>query len=154
MLHWKSFKNDEKCFLFHLKNAFHSEDNWIFVLTFLLLLGFFYCCLFVCFYFVCLDGLIRNVRLILKSMTSQPCQQTITIHILPNTSWSKGNQAMKFVQVIEDNNRNIFLQKSSRKRARNTSSKPLVFFKNFVWDKSKCSAPLLLFFASPRLGHK
>ena len=42
-------------------------------------------------------------------MTSQPGQQTIAIHILPNISRSKGNQAMKFGQVIEDNKANIFL---------------------------------------------
>ena len=41
-------------------------------------------------------------------MTSQPGQQTIAIHILPNISRSKGNQAMKFGQVIEDKT-NIFL---------------------------------------------
>ena len=26
LLQCKSFKNDEKCFLFHLKNSFHSQD--------------------------------------------------------------------------------------------------------------------------------
>ena len=31
-------------------------------------------------------------------------------HILPNMSRSKGNQAMKFGQVIEDNKRNVFLK--------------------------------------------
>ena len=31
-------------------------------------------------------------------MTSQPGQQTILIHILPNISRSKGNQTMKFGQ--------------------------------------------------------
>ena len=39
---------------------------------------------------------------------SQPGKQTITIHILPNISRIKGNQALKFGQVIEYNNRNIF----------------------------------------------
>ena len=34
-------------------------------------------------------------------MTSQPGQHTIEIHILPNTSRSKGNQIMKFGQLIE-----------------------------------------------------
>ena len=32
-------------------------------------------------------------------MTSQPRKQTIAIHILPNVSWSKGNQTMRFGQV-------------------------------------------------------
>ena len=43
-------------------------------------------------------------------MTLQPGQQTIAIHILPNISQSKDNQAIKFIQVIEDNKRNVFLQ--------------------------------------------
>ena len=32
---------------------------------------------------------------------SKPSLQTIAIHILPNISQSKGNQAMKFGQLIE-----------------------------------------------------
>ena len=44
-------------------------------------------------------------------MTSQPGLQTIAIHILPNISQSKGNQTMKFGQLIKHNKRNIFLQK-------------------------------------------
>ena len=32
------FKNDEKCFLFHVKNSFLSQDIWIFNLTFLVIL--------------------------------------------------------------------------------------------------------------------
>ena len=44
-------------------------------------------------------------------MTSQPGLQTIDIHVLPNISQSKGNQAMKFGQLIEYNKRNFFFQK-------------------------------------------
>ena len=36
-------------------------------------------------------------------MTSQPKKQTVAIHILPNISRSKDNQAMKFDQLIEYN---------------------------------------------------
>ena len=43
-------------------------------------------------------------------MTSQLGSQTIAIHILPDISQSKGNQTMKFGQLIEYK-RNIFLQK-------------------------------------------
>ena len=57
------------------------------------------------------DGLIRKIRLTSKFMTSQPGLQTIAIHILPNISQSKGNQTMKYGQLIEYNKRNIFLQK-------------------------------------------
>ena len=42
-------------------------------------------------------------------MTSQPGQQTVTIHILSNISRSKGNQTTKFGQLIEYNKRNISL---------------------------------------------
>ena len=42
-------------------------------------------------------------------MTSQPGKQTIAIHILPNILKSKGNQIMKFGQLIEYNMSNIFL---------------------------------------------
>ena len=42
-------------------------------------------------------------------MTSQPGQQIITIHILPNDPRSKDNQGMKFGQLIKYNVRNIFL---------------------------------------------
>ena len=45
-------------------------------------------------------------------MTSQSAQQTILIHILPNISSSKGNQTLKFGQLIEYNIGNIFLEKS------------------------------------------
>ena len=48
-------------------------------------------------------------------MTSQPGLQTIAIHILPNILQSKGNQAMKLGQLIEYNQRNIFLQKLCEK---------------------------------------
>ena len=41
-------------------------------------------------------------------MTPQPDLQTIAIHILPNISQTKGNQTMKFGQLIEFNKRNIF----------------------------------------------
>ena len=51
-------------------------------------------------------------------MTSQPGQQTIAIHILPDISRSKGNQAIKFGQLVEYNMRNIFVEKSYPKCAR------------------------------------
>ena len=42
-------------------------------------------------------------------MTSQPSLQSITTHILLNISQIKGNQTMKFGQLIEYPKRNIFL---------------------------------------------
>ena len=68
-------------------------------------------------------------------MTSQPGKQTIAIHILPNISRSKGNQAMKFGQLIKYNMRNIFLENSYTKWDGETIARP--FFK-----KSKLSISL------------
>ena len=44
-------------------------------------------------------------------MTSQPGLQTNAIHIFPNISQSKGNQSIEFGQLLEYNNRNIYLQR-------------------------------------------
>ena len=61
-------------------------------------------------------------------MTSQPGLKTIAIHILPNISQSKGNQTMKFGQLIEHKKRNFFLQKLCRKYGKETSPRPLFIF--------------------------
>ena len=52
--------------------------------------------------------LFRKKSLISKFLTSQSGKQTIAIHTLPNTSRSKGNQTMKFDQLIEFDMRNRF----------------------------------------------
>ena len=44
--------------------------------------------------------------------------------MLPKISKSKGNQTMKFGQLIEYNMRNIFLEKSSTKFGGRTSPRP------------------------------
>ena len=46
---------------------------------------------------------------------------------MPNILRSKGNEAMKFTQLIEYNVRNTFLQKSCRKWGKKTSFRPLFF---------------------------
>ena len=43
-------------------------------------------------------------------MTSQPGEQTVTIHLLPNISQSKDNQAMKFGQLTEYKETNFFFK--------------------------------------------
>ena len=43
-------------------------------------------------------------------MTSQTGQQIMAVHILPNISRSKGNQKMKFCQLMEYKTRIIFLK--------------------------------------------
>ena len=68
-------------------------------------------------------------------MTSQPGLQRIAILILTNISRSKGNQAMKFGQLIKYNMRNIFLENSYTKWDGETILRP--FFK-----KSKLSISL------------
>ena len=54
-------------------------------------------------------------KAISKFMMPQTGKQIITIHILPNISRSKGNQAMEFYQLIEYNITNIFLEKAYTK---------------------------------------
>ena len=98
---------------FHFKSSFRPQDISIFVVNFWLYRK---------------NGFMRKIRLISQSMMSQPGLQTIAIHLLPNISRSKGNQAMKFGQVIKYTKRNIFLQKVCRKWGKETSSKPLFIF--------------------------
>ena len=57
------------------------------------------------------NGLIRKIRLTSKFMTSRRGLETIAIHILPNITQSKGNQTMKFGQLIE-HKREIFFFKN------------------------------------------
>ena len=74
-------------------------------------------------------------------MTSQPCQQTIAIDILPNISRSKDNQAMTIGQLTEYNKRNIFLQMIYRKWGRDTSPRPpFIFQKSLKWGNRKRSS--------------
>ena len=61
------------------------------------------------------NGLIKKIRLISKFMTSQPGLQTIARYILSNISQSKGNQTIKFGQLIEYKKGNIFSSKIMRK---------------------------------------
>ena len=62
-------------------------------------------------------------------MTSQPGLQATAVHILPNISQTKGNQTIKFGQLIEYNKGNMFFQKLCGKWGRETSSRPLFIFK-------------------------
>ena len=108
LLDSKPLKNDQKYFWWikNLKSSFRSQDILFFVTA----------------SWSCRkNGLIRNIRLTSKFMTSQPGLQTIAIHILLNMT-------MKFGQLIEYNKRNIFLQKLCRKWGRETSSRPLFIF--------------------------
>ena len=48
------------------------------------------------------------IRLISKSMTSQPGSKTIAIYILPNNLQNESNQTMKLGQFIEYSKRSTF----------------------------------------------
>ena len=69
------------------------------------------------------------MRLTSKFMTSQPVLQTIAIHILPNISQSKGNQTMKFGQLIEYNREIFFFRNYAENEARRLVPDLLLFFK-------------------------
>ena len=77
------------------------------------------------------NDLIREIRLISNFMTSQ----TNVIHILSNIAKSKGNQTVKFDQLIECNMRNIFLETSYTKCGGETSPR-------FFSEKIKLSISL------------
>ena len=76
-------------------------------------------------------------------MTSQSVKDTIVIHILPNISRSKGNQTMKYDQLIEYNMRNIILEKSHTKCGGETSPGPFS-------EKSKLTISTVLLYPKLR----
>ena len=58
-------------------------------------------------------------------MLSQLRKQTVAIHTLPNILKIKGNQTMKFGQLIEYDVRNTFFQKSYTKCCGETIPRPI-----------------------------
>ena len=61
----------------------------------------------------------------MKFTRLQPGKQTNATHILPNISRSKGNQNMKFGQLIEFKMRNISVEKSYAKCGKETIPRSL-----------------------------
>ena len=59
-------------------------------------------------------------------MSSEPRKQAIAIQILSNISRSKGNQALKFGQLIDYNMRNIYLKRSYTKMWQRNYSQTLL----------------------------
>ena len=53
------------------------------------------------------NGLIKKIRLISKSMMSQPSYETIAIHILLKNISSKSNQGIRFGELIEYSRKNV-----------------------------------------------
>ena len=76
-------------------------------------------------------------------MTSPSVKDTIVIHILPNISRSKGNQTMKYDQLIEYNMRNIILEKLHTKCGGETSPGPFS-------EKSKLTISTVLLYPKLR----
>ena len=72
-------------------------------------------------------GLDQKDKVNFKIHKVQPGLQTIAMHILPNIWQSKWNE-MKFVQLIEYNEKNIFFQELCRKWGKENSSRPLFIF--------------------------
>ena len=72
-------------FLFYFESSFDSRDIEKFILT---------------SWTSKKNSFVTKIKLISKFIMSQPGKQTIAIDILPNMSRSKGNQTMKFDQLI------------------------------------------------------
>ena len=79
-----------------VKSSFLSQNIYVFVTW------FWYCRK---------NDLISEIRLTSKFMMSQPGLQAIAVQILPNISQSKGNQTIKFGQLIEYNKGYMFFRK-------------------------------------------
>ena len=75
-------------------------------------------------------------------MTSQPGQQTMTIHILPNISRSKENQTLEIGQVGEYNKRNIFLQTHAKIEAGRLVPNFFLLFKKALHEVKASSMQL------------
>ena len=67
----------------------------------------------------------KKAKVTPKFMATHIGKQIMTIHILSYIARNKGNQTMKFGQLIEYNMRNNFLQNLCWKWGRETSSRPL-----------------------------
>ena len=83
--------------------------------------------------------------------------QTINSYndILPNTSRSKGNQAMKFGQLIKFTVRNIFLQRHAKNEAERLVPDLSLLLKKVLYEvkASVYSTLILIYFGRPRLEH-
>ena len=86
-------------------------------------------------------------------MTSQPGLQRITRHILLNISQIKGNQTMKFGQLIEHPMRNIFFLNYAENNTGKLVPDHFLFFKK-VLHQVKASGLQLDFtnFYSPQIS--
>ena len=72
-------------------------------------------------------------------MTSQTVQQIITIRILSNILRGKGNQTIKFSQLIEYKMRNIFFENFSQNRVEKLVRDPFIKIKTSLNQQSEMS---------------
>ena len=79
-----------------------------------------------CLFFHVAKQLDKKDKVNLKSydVTAWLANSIHIIHILPNVLWNKGNQTLKFGQLIECNMINIFLEKSCARCDGETSPRP------------------------------
>ena len=111
---WEPFKNDEKCFYF-VSKAFFVLKIFKFLSR---------------HFGHRKNSLIRKISSTSKFMTPHLGLQTIPVQILPNISQCKGNQTMKFGQLIEHNKRNIFFKNYAEYEVGRLVPGHFLFFKN------------------------
>ena len=130
LLDWKPFKNnDEKYFLFHLKNSFCSQGIYVFVTT---------------FWSCGRNGLIKKIWLTWKFMTAQPGLQTITIHILPNTHKVKATRQWNLVNWQNITRKIVFFKNYAENEAGRLVPDLFLFFEK-AQNEVKSSGLQLIF---------
>ena len=82
-------------------------------------------------------------------MTLKPGKQTITVHILPNISQSKGNKTMKSGQVLEYSKVNIFFKNHIEKEAGRLVPDLFLIWKKASYEVTVSGLQLSFNFDSP-----
>ena len=85
-------------------------------------------------------------------MTPQPGEQRITTHILLNISRIKSNQTMKFGQLIEHPERNIFFKSYAENDAGKLVPDAFFFKKTSYQVKANGLRLISLYFDSPQIS--
>ena len=101
-----------------MKNAFYLIFKALFVLKIFKFL---------------LNGLIREIRLISRFMTSHPGLQRMKTNILPNISRIKANQTMEFGQLINIPKEIIFFKNYAQHEAGKLVPNNFLFLKKALY---------------------
>ena len=99
------------------------------------------------------NALIKTIRLTSKFVTSQPGKETFAMHILPSISKSKGNQTMKFGQLINITWGTFFFKNTHTNCVGDTIPRPFSTKSKFsisLDQQSKASYSLFLLYAKLR----